>query len=303
MDNKLELQQTVLCKNADTRWLPGVVTQILEEGRLLIQVSGWPMSLEFDEVKLPGGEQLRITDELEEEASSSLMIITPPRSPCSRRTQRRQSHHHRRRRRTHHHRGGYRPFHTDQKHRRSRRRRAPHRGAAQPIQTPAPWKQTRHYPLSLVHNGVSSPDVVVPTRTHAYYPPTSVFQPVETTKETSAHVFKTSEALEVAGCCDCVRLMGDSDLVYSDAGCPLCGIMETPTTKKELRAMHQQILRKPWRAPHKRNRNKLFWSALAYKKRDKEQKRARNLDRKFKAFRQNRTTTDIPERHTYVLSG
>lgn len=46
-----ELNQKVQCKDENGRWMTGVVTKIQEGGRPLIQVDGWPMSLEFDDVK------------------------------------------------------------------------------------------------------------------------------------------------------------------------------------------------------------------------------------------------------------
>jgi len=125
--------------------------------------------------------------------------------------------------------------------------------------------------------------------------PKGVYQPVKATPQPSAHVFKTSEALETS-CCDCTKII--DSLVYKDPWCQLCGLMDTTNAKRELRTMHKQILRKPWRAPHKRNRNKLFWSALAHKKRDKQQKRARRKERKYKAFKLN---GKLPQRHTYAL--
>jgi len=227
--DKLELHQTVQCRNETSRWLTGVVADILDGGRLLVKVEGWPMALEFEEVKCPDEEE-DVSSEETFSASSSVASSSPWRVqlPVRRR-------------------------------RFARRHRAMVRRRRRP-RCPGPN-----------------------------------FEPVKASPETSAHVFKTSEALEV-GCCDCVELM--DGLVYTDVTCPLCGIMNTTNAKKELRAMHQQVLRKPWRAPHKRNRNKLFWSALAYKKQDKQQKRARNRDRQYKACRLNGA---LAGRHTYAL--
>jgi hypothetical protein len=51
--NGLKLNQTVQCKNEGKRWLTGVVTDILDGGRrTLVKVDGWPMSAEFEEIKL-----------------------------------------------------------------------------------------------------------------------------------------------------------------------------------------------------------------------------------------------------------
>lgn len=237
------------------------------------------MSLEFEEIKFPHDDDDEEEETSEDNSSGNPIILpdTPPRRHEGRRGERRRN----RKRR-------------ERFSRRSRHRVASWKKRRYP-QAPRQRRRIRNTGLTsreraLKHRALNprsaallrSPRGKRCFRRH-FNPFRTVkpqFEPVEGTPGTSAHVFKTSEALEV-NCCDCVTLMGD--LVYADQTCKTCGVMNTQTAKKQIAAMHQQILRKPWRAPHKRNRKKQFWSSLSYKKKDKRETQFRKADRKYKA--------------------
>lgn len=242
--DKLALHQTVQCKNEDTRWLSGVVTGLLDEGRLLITVEGWPMALEFEEVRLPqqpeASPQASYFDASSNLPSSSYGTVAssgrvqlPPR-----------------RRRFARRRRAYRP--------RMRYRR-----------------QARRPQYIFALQAPASADTV------------------------GRHVSKTSEALEVGYCRCCEQ---PEWLAYTHEKCHLCGLINTTSTRKELRTVQQQGLNKPWRAPHKSNRKKLTRKYKNAKKRgnrdDKAWKRSLAAERKYKAVKLNRA---LGERHTYVL--